>query len=108
MAAERLLGGLVDGLRFTVRANVYEPGGGVPAHVDDSALTVVFTPVPEALLAAPPGCRAPLRPVATGGWHAVVLPGAQVGRGAARARADRSRRRTGRRPPVLGHRVRPR
>ena len=56
-------------------------GGGVPAHVDDSALTVVFTPVPEALLAAPPGRRAPLRPVATDGWHAVVFPGAQVGPG---------------------------
>jgi hypothetical protein len=79
VAAERLLGGLVDGLRCTVRANVYEPGGGVPVHVDESALTVVFTPVPEALLAAAPGRRAPLRPVAGGGWHAVVLPGAQVG-----------------------------
>jgi hypothetical protein len=78
-AAERLLGELVAGLRCTVRANVYERGGGVPAHVDESALSVVFTPVPEAVLAAPPGCRAPLRPVATGGWHAVVLPGEQVG-----------------------------
>jgi len=79
VAAERLLGGLVDGLRFTVRANVYEPGGGVPAHTDDSALTVVFTAVPEALLVAPPGRATPLRPVAAGGWHAVVLPGRLVG-----------------------------
>ena len=73
-AAERLLGGLVDGVRCTVRANVYEPGGGVPAHVDESALTVVFTPVPEALLVAPPGCRAPLRPVATGGCTPSCCP----------------------------------
>ncbi len=78
-AAERLLGELATGLRCTVRANVYQLGGGVPAHVDDSVLTVVFTAAPEALLAAPPGRRAPLRPVATGGWHAVVLAGEQVG-----------------------------
>src|SRR5262245_3503428 len=32
-AAERLLGDLVGGGRCTVRANVYEAGGGVPAHV---------------------------------------------------------------------------
>jgi hypothetical protein len=78
VAAEHLLGGLVDGLRCTVRANVYEPGGGVPAHTDDSALTVVFTAVPEALLVAPPGRAAPLRPVPADGWHAVVLPGRLV------------------------------
>ncbi len=78
-AAERLLGGLVDGLRCTVRANVYEPGGGVPAHTDDSVLTVVFTAVPEALLVARRGRAAPLRPVATVGWHAVVLPGERIG-----------------------------
>jgi hypothetical protein len=63
-----------------VRANVYEASGGVPAHVDESALTIVFTDRPDALLVAPGGRRAPLRPVAGRGWHAVVLPGEEVGR----------------------------
>src|SRR6478735_5789159 len=39
-AARRLLTGLDAPLRWTVRANVYGEGGGVPAHVDDSALTI--------------------------------------------------------------------
>jgi hypothetical protein len=78
-AAGRLLTGLAVPLRCTVRANVYEAGGGVPTHVDESALTVVFTDRPDALLVAAGGRRVPLRPVAARGWHAVVLPGEAVG-----------------------------
>lgn len=78
-AAGRLLAGLPVPLHRTVRANVYEPGGGVPTHVDESALTIVFTDRPDGLLVAAGGRRVPLRPVAGRGWHAVVLPGEAVG-----------------------------
>jgi hypothetical protein len=78
-AAGRLLAGLAVPLHSTVRANVYGAGGGVPTHVDESALTVVFTDRPDRLLVAAGGRRVPLRPVAARGWHAVVLPGEAVG-----------------------------
>ena len=79
-AAERLLGALGGGCAATtVRANVYEPGGGVPSHVDDSAFTVVFTAMPGELLLADSGRRVPLHPVAGDGWHAVAFPGRQAG-----------------------------
>jgi hypothetical protein len=78
-AAGRLLGGLAVPLRCTVRANVYDAGGGVPTHVDESALTVVYTDRPDALLVATGGRRVPLRQVRGRGWHAVVLPGEAVG-----------------------------
>jgi hypothetical protein len=78
-AARRLLTGLDAPMRCTVRANVYEQGGGVPAHVDDSALTIVFTDQPGSLLVGRGGRRSPLRRVPGQGWHAVVLPGDDVG-----------------------------
>jgi hypothetical protein len=77
-AADRLLGRLVVPAHCTVRANVYEPHGGEPIHVDDSAFTIVFTDQPGSLLLAV-GRRASPRAVAAHGWHAIVLPGAQAG-----------------------------
>jgi hypothetical protein len=76
-AARRLLTGL--DVRCTVRANVYEDGGSVPTHVDDSALTIVFTDQPGSLLVGRSGQRSPLRRVPGHGWHAVVLPGDEIG-----------------------------
>ena len=78
-AAERLLDGCAVPVRTTVRANVYDCDGGVPTHVDESALTVLFTDSPGSLLVGVGGRRAPLRPVDAEGWHAVLLPGAAVG-----------------------------
>jgi hypothetical protein len=78
-AARRLLTGLDVPVRCTVRANVYEDGGSVPTHVDDSALTIVFTDQPGSLLVGRGGQRSPLRRVPGDGWHAVVLPGDEVG-----------------------------
>ncbi len=77
-AARRLLTGLDPAARCTVRANVYERGGGVPIHVDESALTIVFTAQPGSLLVGRGGRRSPLRRVPGEGWHAVVLPGEQI------------------------------
>jgi hypothetical protein len=77
-AARRLLTGLDVPVRCTVRANVYEDGGSVPTHVDDSALTIVFTDQPSSLLVGRGGRRTPLRRVPGEGWHAVVLPGDEV------------------------------
>jgi hypothetical protein len=79
LAADRLLAGFGAQLCTTVRANVYEADGGVPTHVDESALTVLFTDRPRSLLVAAGGRRAPLRPVAGAGWHAVVMPGMAAG-----------------------------
>ena len=79
-AADRMLAGFAAPLRTTVRANVYACDGGVPTHVDESALTVLFTDRPGSLLVAARGRRAPLRPVDGDGWHAVVLPGRAAGR----------------------------
>ena len=78
-AARRLLTGLDVPMRCTVRANVYEDGGSVPTHVDESALTIVFTDQPGSLLVGRGGQRSPLRRVPGDGWHAVVLPGGEVG-----------------------------
>ena len=78
-AADRMLAAFGAPLRATVRANVYDCDGGVPGHVDESALTVVFTDRPESLLVAAGRRRASLRPVDRTGWHAVVLPGAAAG-----------------------------
>ena len=78
-AADRMLAGFAAPMRTTVRANVYGHDGGVPPHVDESALTVLFTDRPGSLLVAVGGRRAPLRPVDGRGWHAVVLPGAAAG-----------------------------
>jgi len=78
-AARRLLTGLDVPVQCTVRANVYEDGGSVPTHVDDSALTVVFTDQPGSLLVGRGGRRSPLRRVPGDGWHAVVLAGDEVG-----------------------------
>jgi hypothetical protein len=77
-AADRLLDRLAAPAHCTVRANLYEPGSGVRTHVDDSAVTVVFTDQPGSLLLALTGGREPVR-VAAHGWHAVVLPGARAG-----------------------------
>jgi hypothetical protein len=79
-AADRMLAGFAAPLHTTVRANVYACDGGVPTHVDESALTVLFTDRPGSLLVAAGGRRAPLRPVRGDGWHAVVLPGRAAGR----------------------------
>ena len=76
-AADRLLDRLAAPTHCTVRANVYEPDSGVRTHVDDSAVTVVFTDQPGSLLLALTGRREPVRVVAHG-WHAVVLPGARA------------------------------
>jgi hypothetical protein len=76
-AADRLLDRLGAPTHCTVRANVYEPDSGVPTHVDDSAVTVVFTDQPGSLLLALTGRREPVR-VAAHGWHAVVLPGVRA------------------------------
>jgi hypothetical protein len=78
-ATRRLLTGLDVPVRCTVRANVYEDGGGVPVHVDESALTIVFTDQPGSLLVGQSGRRSPLCRVPGDGWHAVVLPGDRVG-----------------------------
>lgn len=78
-AAERLLAVFDVPLHCTVRANIYAADGGVPAHVDESALTVVFTARPGSLLIAAGGRHAPLRPVGGAGWHAIVLPGEAAG-----------------------------
>src|SRR5262245_39016904 len=78
-AARRLLAGFDAPTRCTVRANVDEQGGGEPAHVDDSALTIVFTDQPGSLLVGRGGRRSPLRRVPGHGWHAVLLPGNEVG-----------------------------
>jgi hypothetical protein len=75
-AADRLLDRLAAPAHCTVRAHVYEPDSSVPTHVDDSAVTVVFTDQPGSLLLASAGRRDPVR-VAASGWHAVVLPGAR-------------------------------
>ena len=79
-AADRMLGGFAVPLHTTVRANVYAGDGGVPTHVDESALTVLFTDRPGSLLVAAGGRRAPLRPIDGAGWHAVVLPGTSARR----------------------------
>ena len=54
-AADRMLAGFGAPLRTTVRANVYACDGGVPTHVDESALTVLFTDRPGSLLVAAGG-----------------------------------------------------
>ena len=79
VAARRLLTGLDVPVRCTVRANVYEDGGSIPTHVDDSALTIVFTDQPGSLLVGRGGQRSPLRRVPGHGWHAVVLAGEEIG-----------------------------
>jgi hypothetical protein len=77
-AAERLVGDVGVPLGASIRADVDERGGGVPAHVEDAALTVVFTSCPAELLVGAASGGGPLRPVAGEGWHAVVLPGARA------------------------------
>ena len=79
-AADRLLDRLALPARCTVRASVHEPNSGVPARVDDSAVTVLFTDQPALLLLARGGRGEPLRAVAAHGWHAIVLPGARASR----------------------------
>jgi hypothetical protein len=76
-AADRLLDRLAAPTHHRVRANVYEPDSGVHTHVDDSALTVVFTDQPGSLLLALTGRREPVC-IAAHGRHAVVLPGARA------------------------------
>jgi hypothetical protein len=77
-AADRLLGRLAVPAHCMVRANLYEPDGGEPTHVDDSVFTIVFTDQPGSVMLALGGRRAPLRAVAAHGWHAIVLPGAHA------------------------------
>jgi hypothetical protein len=83
-AARRLLTATTGrhDLHYTARANVYEPDGGVPTHIDDGAFSVVFTDAPGLLRVRhgrdrSAGARG-LQPVPGRDWCAVVIPGRQA------------------------------
>ena len=108
-AAERLLDGCAVPVRTTVRANVYDCDGGVPTHVDESALTVLFTDSPGSLLVGVGGRRAPLRPVDARGLARRAAAGRGRRSAAAAGHGVAPRRHTARRrSTALRQRVRER